>query len=87
MQQFYMEQHTHTGLQFTSSVFHFSEAWCLVVDVLQFNSDFQQTGVAARVQGAGPRCPLSSGGGPALIAGSFDDDGVDRGLFPVQIPV
>lgn len=82
-----MQKIPHNRRQITSSVFHLSEAGSLVIDVLQLNPDFQQTGVTGRVQSSGLRCPLSSGRSPALVAGRFDDDGVDRGLFPVQIPV
>ena len=48
---------------------------------------FQQAGVTGRVQGFGPHGSLSSGRSPAPVARGFDDDGVDWGLFPVQIPM
>lgn len=79
--------HIHDRMQITCSVLWLSEAWFLVVDVFQFNADFQQAGIPGRVQGFGPRCPLTPGRGPAPVAGSLNDDGVDRGLLPVQIPV
>lgn len=73
-------------MQITCGVLCLSEARCLVIDVFQFNTDFQQAGIMGGVQGFGPCCPLTSRS-PAPVAWRFDDDEVDRGLFPVQIPM
>lgn len=81
----YQHTHTHTGTQITCSVLRLSEAWFLVIDVFQFNANLQQAGVTSRVQSFGSCCPLTPGRSPAPVAGSFDDDGVDRDLLPVQV--
>lgn len=52
--QLHTDHYTDLHEDITCSVIRLHEAWRLVIDVFQFNANFQQTGVLSRIQSFGP---------------------------------